>query len=390
MNICIVSGKFPPVYSGMGQQASRLSREFRAQGHNVVVLSRWYPGLGQRETLDGIEIHRISYPLSSRNRPTLGGLLRLSTLLFRLRSRYEQVLFFSVEGDFPGCWPVLLLLRGLGKKTAARMTMLGSNDPATMRRRPLGFLRVLPYRLHHGTVSLSSGLAMSYESVFGRRGNLGVIANGVDTERFCPVSASRRAAIRRTLGLDGSLRYCAFVGRISHRKGIDIIIEAWRHIVRAHPDARLLLIGPTVDEHRQEGDAAFVTQIKSTIAEHKLDDTIIWTGHADSVETYLQASDVFLFASRREGLPSAVLEAMACGLPVVTVRIPNITDDLISSGTEGLVTSPQATEFAEAVIRVLSTPDDAEAMSQAARQKAIQRFSVRRMAEQYASVLAGL
>jgi glycosyltransferase involved in cell wall biosynthesis len=270
------------------------------------------------------------------------------------------------------------------------MTLLNSTDPAALRRRKLGALRVMPYRLHKGTISISSGLERSYTSVFGTKGNLGVIWNGLDLERYRPLQSDAKTEIRRQLGLDPRLRYCIFVGRISHRKGVDIIVRAWSRVIRCCPQARLILVGPTTDEHRYISDPSFAERIRAEIERLHLDPTIIWVGRSDGVEKYLQASDVFVFASRREGFGTAMAEAMACGLPVVSVRIPDVTDDLVTPGTNGILTAPDPTALANGICTVLRCPETARVFGNAGRRKAEECFSIGTTARRYADVLGRL
>jgi glycosyltransferase involved in cell wall biosynthesis len=300
------------------------------------------------------------------------------------------VLFFNPDGGLMHSWVLLPLLHILGKKTAMRMTLADSSDPSGLARRRFGRIRLLPYRLHHRVISISTALSLSYEAVFGRDRRLIRITNGVDTRRFSPASRAERDQQCRELGLDPALKYCIFVGRISHRKGVDLIVDAWRDVAARFPDARLLLVGPKRDEYRQVEDVEFIRKLEATIREHDLESSIVWTGHSDSPEQYFRVADAFLFASRREGLGNVVLEAMASAVPIVTTRLENITEDLIDAGVEGLVTTRDPREFADAIIRVLSSPELARDLGARARRKADTEFSIARTAERYLEVLRAL
>jgi glycosyltransferase involved in cell wall biosynthesis len=391
MKICIVSANLPPMYTGGGQQALTLGRELREQGHEPVFVTRWHAALAQIDTLDGSEIHRVHYPYKrGLHRGLARSLLNLGRLFVSLRNRYDVVLFFNFDGGFRHSWPVLLLLRAMGKKTAVRQTLVKASDPSALRRRKLGRLRLLPYRLHGGAISISEALAISYTSVFGDRGHLGLIPNGVDTHRFRPVSSQERIALRAQLAISPSLRYCVTVGRVSHRKGIDLLVEAWRHVVDSFDDARLLLVGPTGDEYRDVNEQEFLESLRRRIAEYGLDKTIIWVGCTEKVECYLQAADVFVFTSRREGCPNALLEAMACGLPIVTTRIPHVTDGLLTDEQEGLVTNSDPKACAEAIGRVLRCSSLAERLGAGARARVVEQFSIRATARRYVQVLKSI
>jgi glycosyltransferase involved in cell wall biosynthesis len=389
LRICLVVHNLPPAYTGGGLQAVTLASELKRQGHSVFFVSQTHRRLPSRGSLDGIEVYRIDADTATERRlgQTLVHTAKLTRVLLRLRASYDVVLFFNPDGGFHNSWPVIALLHVLGKRTATRMTLLSSSDPSALRRRRFGFIHVLPYRLHHRVISISTALSLSHEDVFGRSKRLALIPNGVDTSRFKPVSAERKAELRRELGLEPHVRYAVFVGRISYRKGVDTLIDAWSRIAAEHKDVRLLMIGPRADEYRNVEEAKFLGDIEQRIARYGIGDSVLWVGRTEHVERYLQASDLFLFTSRREGCPNALLEAMACGVPIVTTRIPNITEDLVSAEADGLITAPDAASFAEAVLRLLSAPGLAQRLGTRAASKADTEFSISHTAARYAQVL---
>jgi glycosyltransferase involved in cell wall biosynthesis len=393
VNVCIVGNNLYPVFTGGGVQAMTLAREFKRLGHGVFFITKKHGDLPDYDQVDGLDIYRIKYenlpPWAIV--PVISQLVSLTRVLMRFRDRYDVVLFFNPDGGMLHSWVLFPLLHLLGKKTATRMTLLNSSsDPAGLARKRFPGIRLLPYRLHHRVISISTALSMSYESVFGRDTRLVRITNGVDTRKFRPAEAGERDAERRALGLDPSLRYCTFVGRIGHRKGVDVLIEAWRDVAPKFPDARLLLVGPTREDYRQAHEAEYIAALEAKIGEYGIADSIVWTGKSDSVERYLRASDVFVFASRREGCPNALLEAMASGLPIVTTRIDHITEDLIRHGQDGLITPPDAAAFADALASVLASPSLGRGMGHSARRRTEAEFSIGRTAEKYIETLGSL
>jgi glycosyltransferase involved in cell wall biosynthesis len=391
VRVCIVCDNLPPAYSGAGQQALTLATAFTRIGVPTIVVGKTHQGLPAHQATDDVDVYRVTAFASGSH--SLGSLLvvcRLFARLITLRRHYDRVLFFDPEGGFKNAWMILPLLHLCGKRTAARMTLLNSSDPAALRRKRFGFVRLFPYRLHHRIISISTALTLSYEAVFGSRARLTFIPNGVDTARFHPIPPETKAPLKTQLGLDPNHRYCTVVGRISYRKGFDIIIDAWRDVASRVPDARLLLIGPCEDSYRQIGEGRFIAGLHERLEAWGLRDTVTWLGTTEEVERYLQASDVFLFASRREGCPNALLEAMASGLPIVSTRIDHITDDLITDESDGLITRSAPDEFAAAVNRVLSSPDLARSLGTHAAETAQRNFAIEIVAKRYAAVLASV
>jgi glycosyltransferase involved in cell wall biosynthesis len=393
IRVCIVCDNLPPAYSGAGQQALTLASALTRIGVPAIVIGKTHHGLPTHQATDDVEVFRVSAFTPASGSRSLESLLtvgRLFARLIALRRQYDRILFFDPEGGFKNAWIILPLLHLCGKRTAARMTLMDSSDPAALRRKRFGYIRLFPYRLHHRIISVSTALSLSYEAVFGSRARLTFIPNGVDTTRFHPISAETKALLKAQLGLNPEYRYCTVVGRISYRKGFDIIIEAWREVASRFPDARLLLIGPWEDSYRRIGESSFIAGLQQRLEAWDLRSTVTWLGPSHEVERYLQASDVFLFASRREGCPNALLEAMASGLPIVSTRIDHITDDLITNETNGLITRSAPNEFAMAVNRVLGSPDLARSLGTRAVETAQREFAIESVAKRYAATLASV
>jgi glycosyltransferase involved in cell wall biosynthesis len=110
-----------------------------------------------------------------------------------------------------------------------------------------------------------------------------------------------------------------------------------------------------------------------------------------NVHQYLQAADLFFFPTRREGLPNAMAEAMACGLPVITARLPGITTDLADDGREGrLIDSHDPHAYAQILIDLCRRPNELARMGCAARQRMIREFDLNQIAPQYAQLYSQL
>lgn len=129
-----------------------------------------------------------------------------------------------------------------------------------------------------------------------------VIRNGVDVDRYRPATAEEKAALRRSLGLDRWKRVVISVGSLNRLKNPQTIVRAFRLL--ADERSCLLVIGGGECEQACRRIAAG-------------DPRIVIVGRQDDVVGYLKAGDVFVSASRSEGLPTAVLEALACGLFVI-------------------------------------------------------------------------
>ncbi len=153
------------------------------------------------------------------------------------------------------------------------------------------------------------------------RDRLVCVPGGVDVERF----ASSAAVDRASFGLRDDVPLLLWVGRLDPIKGLDELISAVAR-VRERMVVQLALVGA----------GAYEGRVREMIAEAGLADCVLLLGRRDDVAGLLKAADVFVFPSRAEGMPNALLEAMAAGVAVVTTDGPGCRD-VVVDGETGLV-----------------------------------------------------
>ena len=158
-----------------------------------------------------------------------------------------------------------------------------------------------------------------------------VIYNGTHTTHLTVQEHSEekqlaRCQIRRELGLAPEQYLILTVGRLSAQKGYDDIIPTVPHIVKERPLAKFLWVG--------EGESRDTLMAK--VREYQVEDAVMFLGHRPDVPRLLHAADLFLFPTHYEGLPFALLEAMAAGVPVIASDATSIPE-IIEHGEHGLL-----------------------------------------------------
>jgi glycosyltransferase involved in cell wall biosynthesis len=150
-----------------------------------------------------------------------------------------------------------------------------------------------------------------------------VIPNGIDQSVFHPPEAVAKPALRASLGLPAEGLIVLSVCSIIPRKGVDLLIAAWENVLQHHRDATLVLVGsntvrPTVGNPEARSNVAdYLESIRRSVEALSRPGSVHFAGAVPNVQDYYRAADLFAFASLQEGLPSAVMEAMSCGLPSV-------------------------------------------------------------------------
>jgi len=203
-----------------------------------------------------------------------------------------------------------------------------------------------------------------------------VISNGVDTRKFCAVD---RDEARTALGFLGG-RLLLSVGNLLPIKGFDVLIAALKILVeRGLPsDVRLVIVGDGPERRR----------LKALVSQARLQERVSFVGEVpqEQLRLWYNAADVFCLTSRSEGCPNVVLEAIACGTPVVASAVGGVPE-IIQSELNGLLCRGRPSELADAIERALSNRWDPVRIASQARERYSWDERVRGVVEVFRSVV---
>jgi glycosyltransferase involved in cell wall biosynthesis len=190
-----------------------------------------------------------------------------------------------------------------------------------------------------------------------------VILTPIDTMAFEPVE--RTEACRRA-GLDPSRRYLLFVGRLSdHEKRIGALVDAFARVSPADGDTELLVVGEGTDGSRLRERASTCPRVRF----------LGWADGPERLAALYGAAECLVLPSRREGFPTVVGEAMACGTPVLASRVGGVPELVVEGETGWLLEPGDDDALAERLDHILRHPEEAERMRPAARRAAEARVS---------------
>jgi glycosyltransferase involved in cell wall biosynthesis len=194
-----------------------------------------------------------------------------------------------------------------------------------------------------------------------------LIPNGVDVYRFRPQSPGGPTDTPSPW----SGPAVVFAGRLVEGKGLLELLEAWPRVVRDVPQAHLVILGSGPLEAEIRGRAAV-----ASVGGH-----VHLVGEMSDVRPYLRTAAAFVLPSRAEGLPNAMLEAMAMGLPCVATRIGPIVE-IATHGKEALLVPVQDPgQLASALSAVLRQPEMSSRLGHAARKRVEAEFSLERQVD---------
>jgi teichuronic acid biosynthesis glycosyltransferase TuaC len=201
-----------------------------------------------------------------------------------------------------------------------------------------------------------------------------VVPNGVDIDKFKPVD---RLAARRELSLPMDSKVLISVGGLVERKGFHRIIAALPEIRQTIPQVMYVIVGgPSVEGNNEP-------ELRRLVLELGVQDAVLFAGPQphDALHKWLSAADVFCLATSNEGWANVFLEAMACGLPVVTSRVGGNEEVVASDEYGALFDLDDRRQMVEATLKALETGWDRERLVEYARSNSWEKKIDRLMSE---------
>jgi glycosyltransferase involved in cell wall biosynthesis len=368
----MVVGLAPPYYSGAGKQAADLAQEIARRGRAVELLTT-APGARRprREKLGDVSVWRVQVSTAGSRRDK--ALFSLA-LAMRLLSRPRRYRVVHLHGSYYLLRTLTPLKALLGFRIVYKATMCGKDDAATIaRHRGRGLVDAVDR-----WVCIAEPIAEATASAGVGEHAIQRLRNAIDVRRFYPGSVEDRAQLRERLGLPDGASVWASVGTISPRKGFHLLVQAWSELPTPRPT--LLLVGPDTDDRAREAPE-YARRVERLIADRGLDGSARLLGAQSDVAALLRGLDGFLFASEHEGLPNAVLEALACGLPVVSARFEAADDVFALADGRARFVAAEPAAFA-AALGDMPAPGDVP--------EAIRALDIERIAARYLELYADL
>ncbi len=385
MHIFLFSFMFSPFVGGAEIQAEKQARRLQSLGHNVVIVTMRHDRQWKRtEMLDGLPVIRVGGIYHRNGRLRIGRLghpfieLMVFLTLWRLRQQYDIIHVMQMSSLAAVATLVCQLLH---KPIIIRIQSAGPDEKhqPLIKQQGIALINHPTYKTHSSrtdgrdwNVGDLDNLALS---IFGKNAlmfflrNSGAfyhvlsirchryllangvrpeqiiyLSNGIDTEHFRPPSQRPDPATRE--------RDIICVARLEYPKGVDVLLQAWRDLMERSAlsgknlKPRLLLVGSGTERHLLE----------HLSVELGIHESVEFLGLSTEVVELLQQAWAFVMPSRWEGMPNALLEAMACGLPCVATRVSG-SEDVIIDNINGLLVEPeQPAEIAKALQHVIEDP----------------------------------
>lgn len=379
-SVLMLSQTFYPVLGGSEKQALEISRALAARSIKVTALTRQPGGLPAEEDIGGVRVKRLCV-FGPRALDSALFMLKSFFWLLANKSSYDVV---HVHLASSPAVAAVLASRFTGKKTLVKLGGGKGVDEITLSMNSLlGRLKLAFFRASRPELLVMNGEVYNWLSGTPEFSDLRLkqFRNGVDTGRYTPLLYSEKIKAKEELGLDNSQLFL-FVGRLSPEKRVKEFIEAWAEIFSEEPvppRARLLIVG--------EGPGRGV--LERAVSDLGLAGSVTLAGRKDDLLPYYRAADVFILPSISEGLSNSMLEAMACGVAVMASRVGGARD-AVEPGVSGTLFDPLSrAELKDCLRAHMADRGLAVRMGEQARKKAVERYSMSRVADELLEIYGG-
>jgi glycosyltransferase involved in cell wall biosynthesis len=390
--LCLLTETYYPVVGGGEKQTQMLAADLVANGIDVFVMTRRSSrDLAGIDSVDGVRVCRVS-PVGAARWPRWRMVFTSLALLARLRHDYDIIV---VSGFKALGLSAVVAARLFGKQCILKADSNGEMSgaffagglkavwmtPGSWLFRVFLAVRNAILRRADHFVAITGGIADEFRQQRIDAQRIHVVSNGVDTTRFRPAGHARQLELRRRLGLPKADVLLVYSGRLVSYKGLPLLVRVAERLQREQSVGLVLVGAGGMDMHNCE------REIRELTIARGLGASVHFAGEVSNVDEFLQASDIFVLPTEDDAFPLALVEAMACGLPVVSTRVGGIVD-IVTDGQDGvLVEAGDFEQLANALGRVIADTSFSAALGAAAALTVQARYSRRIVAQRYIALL---
>ncbi|MCK4885392.1 glycosyltransferase family 4 protein [Candidatus Bathyarchaeota archaeon] len=385
MNVCFVTPEYFPISGGTGAYVYYLSHNLQKLGHNVHVVAR--DNHESEKVVNGIEVHYIK------------GAGNALTKYWRFaRSASKKIEELNKQNGFDVIHANLPLVPSFSiPKDASKALVCAVHS--TWKGEAIVTKRDNPKNLNPNEKSMLryNFLLRSYEKKLMKRSDaliavskytvdeltelygidekkIHVIYNGVDVQKFKP--RPDRAELRREFGLEDKNKIVLFVGRLYHRKGLEILLRSIPPVLQEFSDVKFVISGKGFKEKEES--------LRNLAKQLDIEDHVTFMGYVpdEKLPNLYSTSDIFVLPAIYENFPFAILEAQATGLPVISTKVGGIPEFLVDNENGFLIDAGNSAQLTQRVLALLQDPKLAKEMGMRGRKLIEEKFSWRLITSQ--------
>ena len=370
MNVCFVTPEYFPISGGTGAYVYYLSHSLQKLGHNVHVVAR--DKQDSEKKIDGIEVHYIK---------GIGNVLTRYWRFARSASKKIEKLnkkigFDVIHANLP-LVPSFAIPKDSAKALvcAVHSTWKGEaivtkrDNPKELNPNEKSMLRfnfmLRSYekklmKRSDALIAVSKYTVDELTELYGiKKEKIHVIYNGVDTEKFKP--RSNRAELRREFGLEEDKKIVLFVGRLYHRKGLEVLLRSIPPVLKDFSNVKFVISGKGFKKKEEN--------LRKLAKQLDIEDHVTFLGYVpdEKLPNLYSASDVFVLPAIYENFPFAILEAQSTALPVISTKVGGIPEFIVNAQNGFLINTGDSRQLAQRILTLLQDPKFAKEMGKRGR-----------------------
>lgn len=373
MRICMLTSEFPPVVGGVSHYVYKLSKTLTERGHKVTIITR---GSGRRmltEHVEGITVYRVPllrvYPIHIKIHQFFQNLI-----LSHLKNELDVIhIHHPLTPPFHTTLPVVATVHSsLGFGSLESQNFYSASKPPKI---IVALIRWYFSQMEHRTIKnanqitvVSRFIANELRSRYGDEPStrtIEVIGNGIDTKLFIPGTQNQETNI-------------LYTGRLAWNKGLIDLVNAAKIILEKHPDVSFTLTG----------EGPIELDLRRMVRKMAIDDRFSFRGYLtlkQLIDAYQKAA-IFLFPTYYEGLPTSLLEAMACRVPAITTPVGGIPEILQNQQNGVLVPTHDPEAIADAVLKLLHDDKTRLRIGEAARKTVLKYYDWNKLVDKLETI----
>jgi len=372
MKILAISHEFPPIGGGGANACYFLTKGFVEKGHEVTLVTANYQGMPESEIVNGVRVIRVNSKRAHKEhcsfKEMLSYLLKAYPVANKLQKRENFdvcLVFFGIPSG-----PIGYMLKK--KYKLPYVIRFGGGDVPGFQERFTKVYKIIApaikliWKKADALIANSQGLKDMALDFYNKK-PFDVIPNGVDTEVFYP-SVKEESDEFKIL----------FVSRLIERKGLQFIIPQLKKIQDSTEKSVKLIV---------VGDGPYRETLERIAEENHVSDIVEFVGQKgkEEIVPFYQNADLFILPSSKEGMPNVVLEAMACGLPIIMTPCEGSAELICENGYKA-----ERKEFADYIIKLIGDNEMRKEMSINSNKRVKNFFSWKHIVNEYLETLDGL
>jgi glycosyltransferase involved in cell wall biosynthesis len=378
--VLILTAYYFPFQGGSETHARAVATYLAGRGFKIVIVTkRTDTGAPARETIDGVDVHRVP-PAGPRTGARKWAMIPFALAeIMRLREEFDIIYCPGYQGvGLAGIRAAARLGRPIVLRSGNLGVLRGDQWDAPLARwhippasAPVRWLKRRVQQLYMRADAFACNNRDNEREALEcgvPHDRVHYLPNAVNTERYRPAAEGEKAQVRAEHGWRADAELCMYVGRLSAEKGVLELLQAWREI--GGTNRVLVLVGPDMPGPLDAGPAA-----RRFVADHGLQDRVIFHGASTDAARLLRAADVYVQPSHYESFSNALIEAMATGLPAVGSRVGGMLDCIVDGQNGVLATPKDAADLAMKLRGLLDDPARAARLGASARQTVVDQFS---------------